>query len=284
MLILSGSDSGEDARRLYRQQADKRSAYDVVARQGAPHPAVRALRPVISHDKILVSLKLVALRGAVAVIDDVRLAELQLRTVFFSDGNGVAFYGDRLFRQAEDDDVAAVGGLQAVGNLVDYQVLPVAEGRVHAGAGDDKRLRDKKPYGEYDRRGDEYEFEELGEKILTTLLWHGDIVICLCYNASMSWIIVGLGNPDHEYISTRHNVGKDFVEALAPKLPKKAKVAELNVYMNNSGGPIKKLIASKKAAEQLIVVHDELDLPLGRVKVSFGSSAGGHNGVKSIEK
>ena len=100
----------------------------------------------------------------------------------------------------------------------------------------------------------------------------------------MSWIIVGLGNPDHEYISTRHNVGKDFVEALAPKLPKKAKVAELNVYMNNSGGPIKKLIASKKAAEQLIVVHDELDLPLGRVKISFGSSAGGHNGVKSIEK
>lgn len=100
----------------------------------------------------------------------------------------------------------------------------------------------------------------------------------------MSWIIVGLGNPDKEYVGTRHNVGKDFVEALAAKLPKKAKVATLNVYMNNSGGPIKKLISSKKAAEQLIVVHDELDLPLGKVKVSFGSSAGGHNGVKSIEK
>ncbi len=100
----------------------------------------------------------------------------------------------------------------------------------------------------------------------------------------MSWIIVGLGNPDKEYIGTRHNVGKDFVEALRDKLPKKAKVAELNVYMNNSGGPIKKLVASKKAAEQLIVVHDELDLPLGRVKISFGSSAGGHKGVKSIEK
>lgn len=100
----------------------------------------------------------------------------------------------------------------------------------------------------------------------------------------MSWIIVGLGNPDSEYIGTRHNVGKDFVEALRDKLPKKAKVAELNVYMNNSGGPIKKLVRSKKAAEQLIIVHDELDLPLGRVKISFGSSAGGHNGVKSIEK
>src|SRR3989344_4987482 len=98
------------------------------------------------------------------------------------------------------------------------------------------------------------------------------------------WTIVGLGNPNSEYLGTRHNVGKDFVEALSPKLPKKAKVAELNVYMNNSGGPIKKLIPSKKAATQLVVVHDELDLPLGRVKVSFGSSAGGHNGVKSIEK
>ena len=100
----------------------------------------------------------------------------------------------------------------------------------------------------------------------------------------MSWILVGLGNPDKEYDGTRHNVGKDFVATLASKLPKKAKVAELNVYMNNSGGPIKKLISSKKAAASLVVVHDELDLPLGRVKVSFGSSAGGHNGVKSIEK
>jgi len=100
----------------------------------------------------------------------------------------------------------------------------------------------------------------------------------------MSWILVGLGNPGSEYDGTRHNVGRDFLAYLSPKLPKKAKIAELNVYMNNSGGPIKKLIASKKAAEQLVVVHDELDLPLGKVKISFGSSAGGHNGIKSIEK
>jgi PTH1 family peptidyl-tRNA hydrolase len=100
----------------------------------------------------------------------------------------------------------------------------------------------------------------------------------------MSWIVVGLGNPSDEYKNTRHNVGKDFLEALADKLPSKAKVKELNVYMNNSGGPIKKLITSQKAAQKLIVLHDELDLPLGRIKVSFGSSAGGHNGVRSIEK
>jgi PTH1 family peptidyl-tRNA hydrolase len=104
------------------------------------------------------------------------------------------------------------------------------------------------------------------------------------YIIVMSWILVGLGNPDKEYEGTRHNIGKDFLSELKGSLPKKAKIAELNVYMNNSGGPIKKLITSKKAAEKLVVLHDELDLPLGRVKVSFGSSAGGHNGVKSIEK
>lgn len=100
----------------------------------------------------------------------------------------------------------------------------------------------------------------------------------------MSWILVGLGNPDKEYEGTRHNVGRDFVAHLRDKLPKKPKILDLNVYMNNSGAPIKKAVASKKAAEQLIVVHDELDLPLGRVKISYGSSAGGHNGIKSIEK
>jgi len=107
----------------------------------------------------------------------------------------------------------------------------------------------------------------------------------------MSWILVGLGNPDKEYRGSRHNVGREFVTHFGDKLSQKnlpagrqAKILDLNVYMNNSGGPIKKAVASKKAAEQLIVVHDELDLPLGRVKISFGSSAGGHNGVKSVEK
>jgi peptidyl-tRNA hydrolase, PTH1 family len=98
------------------------------------------------------------------------------------------------------------------------------------------------------------------------------------------WLVVGLGNPDDEYTNTRHNIGKDILEGLRDKLPKKVRTAELNVYMNNSGGPIKKLVTSKKAAERLVVLHDELDLPLGRVKISFGSSAGGHNGVRSIEK
>lgn len=100
----------------------------------------------------------------------------------------------------------------------------------------------------------------------------------------MSSIIVGLGNPAAEYEGTRHNVGKELVASLKGDLPKAAKVVELNVYMNNSGGPIKKLITSKKAAANLVVVHDDLDLPLGKIKISFGSSAGGHNGIKSIIK
>jgi PTH1 family peptidyl-tRNA hydrolase len=98
----------------------------------------------------------------------------------------------------------------------------------------------------------------------------------------MNWIIAGLGNPDEKYVGTRHNVGRDFVNALSKDLPKKAKLVTPDVYMNNSGSAIKKLVTSKKAAEKLVVLHDELDLPLGRIKISFGASAGGHNGVKSI--
>ncbi len=99
----------------------------------------------------------------------------------------------------------------------------------------------------------------------------------------MQWIIAGLGNPDEHYKGTRHNVGRDFLQSFGDKLPKKAKIVTPDVYMNNSGGPLRKLVPSKKAAEKLIVLHDELDMPLGKVKISFGSSAGGHNGVKSVQ-
>lgn len=99
----------------------------------------------------------------------------------------------------------------------------------------------------------------------------------------MNWIVAGLGNPGAEYTGTRHNVGRDFLEALAEKLPPKTKVVLPDVYMNNSGAALKKLVTSAKAAERLAVLHDDLDLPLGKVKLSFGSGAGGHNGVKSIQ-
>lgn len=121
----------------------------------------------------------------------------------------------------------------------------------------------------------------------------------------MNWIVVGLGNPGNEYDKSRHNVGRDFVQAIAKKegvalwkedtklraLSAKGEISGKKVlfvlpdtYMNNSGKALSSLVTSKKQAEQLVVVHDELDLPLGKVKLSFGSSAGGHRGVDSIQK
>src|SRR3989344_8680719 len=81
----------------------------------------------------------------------------------------------RIFGIAEDYHVAAVRLLQTVGQFVDNEVLPVVKGRAHAGSGDDKRLRDKKPDGEDNRGVNKYEFEELGEKILTTLRLLGSL-------------------------------------------------------------------------------------------------------------
>jgi len=100
----------------------------------------------------------------------------------------------------------------------------------------------------------------------------------------MQWIVAGLGNPGEEYDGTRHNVGRDFLRALEKKIPQNIKIVLPDTYMNNSGAAFKKLVTSKKAAEHLVVVHDELDLPLGSVKFAFGSGAGGHRGVESIQK
>jgi PTH1 family peptidyl-tRNA hydrolase len=121
----------------------------------------------------------------------------------------------------------------------------------------------------------------------------------------MAWTIVGLGNPGSEYENTRHNVGREFLMAIAKKegvtewkVDKKLRAlvakGELfgekvvlicpETFMNNSGGSLKPLFDTKKKLNYLAVVHDDLDLPLGKVKLSFGSGPGGHNGVLSIQK
>ena len=99
------------------------------------------------------------------------------------------------------------------------------------------------------------------------------------------YTIVGLGNPGAEYEKTRHNTGRIVVDVLekAGDLPPKSRVIVPKTFMNQSGKAVVPYIKSKTAAKSLIVVHDELDLPLGVVRVSFGSSAGGHNGVKSVQ-
>lgn len=118
-----------------------------------------------------------------------------------------------------------------------------------------------------------------------------------------NYIIVGLGNPGDEYVGTRHNVGRMVLDAFikkndcpewiedkklkaltsAGKVGKnKALLLKPETFMNKSGEAIKSLIKSKKAAETLVVIHDDLDLPLGKIKISFNKSSGGHKGVESI--
>ena len=100
----------------------------------------------------------------------------------------------------------------------------------------------------------------------------------------MTWVLVGLGNPGVEYEHTRHNVGREFLLACADTLPKKAEVLTPDTFMNKSGGAVKPYIKSAKAAEQLVVLHDDLDLPLGTVKISFGRGSAGRKGVESVER
>lgn len=119
----------------------------------------------------------------------------------------------------------------------------------------------------------------------------------------MAWVIVGLGNPGYEHEGTRHNAGRMAVEDFAKsaklsewKEDKKSKslvsrglvnktlVALVlpNTFMNKSGFAVSKFVKSVKSAERLAVVHDDLDLPLGAMKISFNRGSGGHKGIESI--
>jgi PTH1 family peptidyl-tRNA hydrolase len=101
----------------------------------------------------------------------------------------------------------------------------------------------------------------------------------------MSWLIIGLGNEGEEYALTRHNAGRllvDFLEKGEP--PAGFKTAILETLMNNSGKALLKLSPKSLNPKRLIIAHDDLDLPLGRFKLSFNRGAGGHRGVESIIK
>lgn len=121
----------------------------------------------------------------------------------------------------------------------------------------------------------------------------------------MAWVVVGLGNPGEEYEGTRHNAGRTAVELFARATNAsewkddkmfKARVAkarlgttlivlcEPETYMNKSGAAVAKLVQTPKAAEKLVVVYDDLDLPQGTIKLSFDRSSGGHKGLESIIK
>jgi PTH1 family peptidyl-tRNA hydrolase len=110
-------------------------------------------------------------------------------------------------------------------------------------------------------------------------------------------LIVGLGNPGTEYEKTRHNVAWILLDEILDDANWEFdKYAQADVYadedvvylkpqtfMNNSGMSVKYL-ADKHAVggDHIVVVHDDIDLPLGRIKISYNAGDGGHNGVKSI--
>jgi PTH1 family peptidyl-tRNA hydrolase len=119
----------------------------------------------------------------------------------------------------------------------------------------------------------------------------------------MTWLVAGLGNPDEKYRSTRHNAGAMVVELLAERSGERfrktrfvpAEVAEARIgggrvllaksqrFMNESG-PSFASVAKKNSVppEQLIAVHDEIDLPFGALRIKQGGSTAGHNGLNSL--
>lgn len=99
-------------------------------------------------------------------------------------------------------------------------------------------------------------------------------------------LVVGLGNPGKEYENTRHNTGWIMVGLVEKKLNIKDKIEFIfpDKFMNNSGKVVASLIKSKKDLKNLVVIYDDIDLPLGKMKISFNRSSGGHNGLGSIIK
>lgn len=100
-------------------------------------------------------------------------------------------------------------------------------------------------------------------------------------------LIVGLGNPGEEYSETRHNVGYMFIDYISNlgKLPHEYRFLKPNTYMNNSGEEVaREMQYYRLSAGDIIVVHDDLDIPLGMWKHQVGVGPKLHNGVESVEK
>jgi PTH1 family peptidyl-tRNA hydrolase len=100
-------------------------------------------------------------------------------------------------------------------------------------------------------------------------------------------LVVGLGNPGTEYENTRHNTGRIMVSLVEKKLDQinnkqKIKFLTLDTFMNLSGKAVASLVKSKKDLKDLVVIYDDIDLPLGKMKISFNRSSGGHNGLGSV--
>ncbi|WP_187437954.1 aminoacyl-tRNA hydrolase [Actinomadura decatromicini] len=118
------------------------------------------------------------------------------------------------------------------------------------------------------------------------------------------WLVVGLGNPGPSYAKNRHNAGFMVLDVLAARVGGRFKshrsradvlegrlagaravLAKPRSFMNESGGPVKGLCDFYKApVERLVVVHDELDIPFGAIRLKQGGGDNGHNGLRSVTK
>jgi len=118
------------------------------------------------------------------------------------------------------------------------------------------------------------------------------------------FLLVGLGNPGQKYTGTRHNLGRAVVEDLAESndlafshdkrsnaLVARGAVAGLEVecllpetFMNRSGDSVREYLNYHQKNYRVVLLHDELDLLLGKIKISTSENAGGHNGVASVLK
>lgn len=121
---------------------------------------------------------------------------------------------------------------------------------------------------------------------------------------SAPWLIVGLGNPGPGYAGNRHNVGFQVLDVLAARLgvrfrshkgradvastrlgAQRVVLAKPRSYMNESGGPVSSVRAFHGVpVDHLVVVHDELDLAFGVLRLKQGGGDGGHNGLRSISR
>lgn len=115
------------------------------------------------------------------------------------------------------------------------------------------------------------------------------------------WLVAGLGNPGDEYERTRHNIGFMVVDALAVRYAvpvrqkttnfafgrgviedRKAVLVKPLTFMNRSGAAVREALFKFDGIENLLVVHDDLDLDPGVIRIRKTGSSGGHNGIQSI--
>lgn len=124
-----------------------------------------------------------------------------------------------------------------------------------------------------------------------------------------NYLFVGLGNPGVEYEGSRHSIGRNVLLALQKKVlgemeikdwraekKLKAQLADGKLgsnkfrfllpenFMNNSGGSVKPLVKTKAEAHNVVVIHDDVDLALGTIKICYNRGSGGHKGVESVVK